>query len=110
VYVNEKGEVVVDEPNAPLTGTVAPKTSVTIMQGGFDVNSMVIATNKGLVLLKLYSAAKADDKVPSTTVDLAPGEQKEVWASELGADTNTFFMVYNPDETKEGSWEVEMGE
>jgi hypothetical protein len=110
VYVDDSGNVIEDEPNVPLTGTVAPQTSAIIMQGGFDVNSMVIATNKGLVILKLYSAAKADDKVPDTTVDLAPGEQKEVWASELGADTNTFFMVYNPDETIAGSWEVEMGE
>jgi hypothetical protein len=110
VYIDDEGKVIDDEPTGPLTGTVAPKTSAIIMQGGFDVNSMFIATNKGPVILKLYSAAKADDAVPSTTVDLAPGEQKEVWASELGADTNTFFMVYNPDETKEGSWEVTEGE
>jgi hypothetical protein len=110
VYVNEKGEVVADEPTGPLTGTVAPQTSAIIKQSGFDVNSMFIATNKGPVFLKLYTAAKADDAVPSTTVDLAPGEQKEVWASELGADTNTFFMVYNPDKTIAGSWEVTEGE
>lgn len=109
VYVDDQGEVIGDEPTGPLTGTVAPKTSAIIMQGGFDVNTMVLATNKGPVLLKLYSAAKADDVVPSTTVDIAPGEQKEVWATELGADTNTFFMVYNPDETITGSWEVEIG-
>jgi hypothetical protein len=108
-YEDEQPTAPAEEENI-FTGKVAPQTSVTIMQGGFDVNSMFLATNKGPALLKLYSAAKADDPVPSTTVDLAPGEQREVWATELGADTNTFFMVYNPDETVEGSWEVEVGE
>jgi hypothetical protein len=110
VYIDDNGEVISDEPAAPLTGTVAPKTSATIMKGGYDINSLFKVTNKGPVLLKLYSAANAGDAVPSTTVDIAPGQQLDVWATELGAESNTFFMVYNPDETVAGSWEVEVGE
>jgi len=30
-------------------------------------------------------------------------------ASELGADTNTYLMVYNADADKEGSWQVVVG-
>jgi hypothetical protein len=36
--------------------------------------------------------------------------QKEVFASELGAESNTFLMVNNTGKTEEGMWEVAEGE
>lgn len=98
------------EPIIPLTGKVAPQKSAVIKQGGFDANSSFIITNIGLVPLRFYTAALADDPVPGTVIELAAGIQQEVFASELGAETNTFLMVYNPSETEEGGWEVVEGE
>ena len=39
-------------------------------------------------------------------VRIDPGTQKDVWVSELGADSNTYLMIYNPSTTTEGSWEI----
>lgn len=94
------------EPIEPLTGTLAPLSKATIMEGGFDANTSLLITNIGLVILYFYTTARADDPVPPTVLELAPGMQKEVFASELGAEGNTFLMVYNPSETSEGLWEV----
>lgn len=41
---------------------------------------------------------------------LAKRANKEIYASELGAEGNTFLMVYNPSETEEGGWKVVEGE
>jgi hypothetical protein len=41
---------------------------------------------------------------------LVKRSKKENYASELGAEGNTFLMVYNPDENNEGSYEVVVGE
>ena len=94
------------EPIVPLTGEVKPQQKFTIMQGGFDANTSLMITNNGLVTIWIYTTARAEDNVPDTYLELAPGMQKEVFASELGAEGNTFLMVYNPSETSEGLWEV----
>jgi hypothetical protein len=99
-----------EEPLVPLTGTVAPLKSVTIQEGGLDANTSKWITNTGEVPLQFYTSAKAGETVPDTVLELAPGMQKEVFISELGAEGNTFLMVYNPDEGKEGSYEVVEGE
>ncbi len=109
VYVENTTGTGGEEQTLPLTGTVEPKTSATIMEGGFDVNTMFVFTNTGTVSLNIYTAKSADDPVPGSTVELPAGAQKEIFASELGAETNTFLMVYNPDDTTQGSWEVELG-
>ena len=110
VYLESFTNPETGEPVEPLTGTVAPLTSVAVLEGGFDVNTLFIVTNKGAVPLKFYTAAKAEDPVPGSTVEVAPGAQKEIYASELGAETNTFLIVYNADETTEGAYEVMVGE
>jgi hypothetical protein len=94
------------EPIEPLTGTLAPLSKATIMEGGFDVNTSFLITNNGLVPLRFYTILRADGNVPDTYLELAAGMQKEVFAGELGAEGNTFLMVYNPSETSEGLWEV----
>jgi hypothetical protein len=94
------------EPIVPLTGEVKPLQKITMMQGGFDANTGLMITNNGLVAIWIYTTARAEDNVPDTYLELAPGMQKEVFASELGAEGNTFLMVYNPSETGTGLWEV----
>ena len=94
------------EPIVPLTGEVKPLQKVTIMQGGYDANTSLMITNNGPGPLQCYTSARADDPAPPTVLELAPGMQKEVFASELGAEGNTFLMVYNPSETSTGLWEV----
>jgi hypothetical protein len=101
-----------DEPAEPgeeetvLSGVVAPQTSVEIMQGGFDATTELTMNNPGPVPLHLYTAKAATDPGTIPVVIIAPGEQKTVFVSELGAETNTFLMVYNPDEATAGSYEV----
>jgi hypothetical protein len=110
VYLDDFVNPETGEPVKPLTGKVAPLTSVVVIEGSFDPNTLFIVTNKGLVPIKFYSAAKAGDAVPSSAIEVAPGAQKEIWASELGAEANTLLMVYNASETTEGAYEVLVGE
>lgn len=101
-----------DEPAEPgeeetiLSGVVEPQTSVEVMQGGFDATTELMTNNTGPVPLHLYTAKAATDPGTIPVVIIAPGEQKTVFASELGAEDNTFLMVYNPSETTAGSYEV----
>jgi len=105
-----------DEPAEPgeeetvLTGVVEPQASATVMQGGFDVNTELTVTNPGPVNVQLYTAPSATNPGTMPVVVITPGEQKTVFVSELGAETNTFLMIYNPDETTAGSYEVIVGE
>jgi hypothetical protein len=89
-----------------LSDAVAPKSSVTILHGGFDANTMFRIVNSGSVSLKFYTTNLPDDPVPAVTLELAAGEEDEVMASELGADKNLFLMAYNASETTAGSYEV----
>lgn len=108
--------VVYDEDEAPepgeeptvFRGDVPPAASVVVTQNGFDGNSTFLATNTGEVALELYTSNSANGTVPPTTVKIAPAEQKEIFASDLGAAGNTFLMAYNPDENTAGSYEVEV--
>ena len=83
VYLDDFVNPETGEPVQPLTGKVAPLASVIVLEGGFDANTLIIATNKGLVPIKVYTAAKAGDVVPSSAIEVAPGAQKEMWASSL---------------------------
>jgi len=69
-----------------------------------------MASRTGFTPLKLCTAAHAGDPVPGTMLELAAGMQHEIFASVLGAEGNTFLMVYNPSETEAGGWEVMEGE
>jgi len=108
VYATRPDEEPEPEPQT-LTGTVTAGEKKLIMQGGFDVNTLFIVKNAGPTELELYTTELPTDPLPGTRVKFAAGEQKEVWANELGADTNTVLMVYNPDETATGNWEVTVG-
>jgi hypothetical protein len=99
----EEGEEAGEEP---LRGDVPAATSVTILHGGFDVNNELSLRNPGKTLLRYYTANMPDDVVPSNTTDLQPGEEVETWVSELGAEGNLFLMVFNPDTSVAGSYEV----
>ena len=88
----------------PVTGKVAALASVTILEGGFDANSYFSLANIGGTSLKFYTAKLPTDPVPGSAIELVPGDESEVFASDLGADTNLFLMVYNPDEINEGEY------
>lgn len=89
-----------------LSDVVGPKMSATILHGGFDSNTMFRIVNSGSVTLKFYTTNLPGDTVPAVTIELAPGEEDEVSASELGADGNLFFMAYNASESTPGSYEI----
>jgi hypothetical protein len=98
------------EPESEVfTGIVKAASIVEIMHNGFDVNTMFIAKNPGPVPIDLYTAASAGDPLPGTRITIAPGIETEVWASELGADSNTYLMAYNPHATIEGSYVIVLG-
>lgn len=109
VYENDEQPAPGEEPTV-FSGVVAPATAVVAKQGGFDVNTELLVTNIGPVKLQLYTSNSATGLPPATTVEVASGEQKSVFVSDLGADGNTFLMVYNESETTEGSYEVEVVE
>ncbi len=104
--VTVNGEV---EPE-PLTGTVEHEAMATIMQGGFDSNTLFNIVNTGGTSLRFYTAMLPSDPVPGSAMELLPGEETEVFASELGAESNLFLMVYNPDLTNAGEYSVLIAE
>jgi hypothetical protein len=107
-YATRPGEE--PEPESEIfTGTVKAASVAEIMHSGYDINTMFIMKNPGPVPVDFFTAASATDPPPATRVTIAPGIETEVWASELGADTNTYLMVYNPHATIDGSWQVVIG-
>jgi hypothetical protein len=99
-----------EEADKPLAGTVEASKSAVVMHGGFDANTEFSLTNPGTTPLKFYTANMPGDPVPGATTDLQPGEQVETWASEMGGENNLFLMVYNPDTSTAGSYEVRIVE
>jgi|GEM_PF-687156 hypothetical protein len=107
-YATRPGEEPEPEPKV-LTGTVLPLKFTVIMEGGFDVNTMFIVKNTGTVNLEFYTAAEPANPLPGTTVKVASGKLSEIWAMELGAETNTLLMAYNASADTSGSYEVTVG-
>ncbi len=98
------------QPPEPLTGKVAAGATATVLAGGFDSNSYFSIVNTGGTSLKFYSAMLPDDPVPGSSVELLPGEEADAYASELGADSNLFIMVNNPDKVNAGEYSFEFSE
>jgi hypothetical protein len=93
-------------PPEPLTGTVEKESTATIMEGGFDSNTLFHIINTGGTSLKFYTAKLPSDPVPGSAIELVPGEETDVYASELGAETNLFLMAFNPDLVNAGEYSV----
>jgi hypothetical protein len=91
-------------PPEPLTGKVAKLSMVTLLEGGFDANSYFHIVNIGGTLLRAYTTKLPSDPVSPSAIELQPGEETFVFASELGADSNMYLMVYNPDTALEGEY------
>lgn len=105
VYVSD--EAPDEEPEEGVVhGTVNPESAAIAMNGGFDINTLFEVTNLCETDLECYTAQKEDDPKPGTTVKVPAGLTIEMWASDLGAESNTLFMVYNPDKTKVGEYEA----
>jgi hypothetical protein len=94
----------------PQTGAVPALGTVTLLGGNFDANSYFRIRNTGKTLLKIYTSKLPDDVLPGSAVDVLAGQEVDVFASELGASTNMFLMVHNPDELAEGSYSFLMNE
>ena len=106
VYVSDEAVGGEEPEEGVVHGTVAPESSATIMNGGFDVNDLFAVTNLGLGELECYTTLNAGDPKPATTVKVPAGLTIEMWASELGAEGNTLFMIYNPSTTTAGEYEA----
>jgi hypothetical protein len=85
---------------------VEHEQTATIMEGNFDSNTLFHIINTGGTSLKFYTAKLPTDPVPGSAVELLPGEETDVYASELGAENNLFLMVYNPDLLNTGEYSV----
>jgi hypothetical protein len=108
VYKTRPDEEPEPEPQV-FTGTVKATEKKEVMKGGFDINTLFIVKNTGTVPLDLYSATDPVDPVPVATVRIQPGIEQEVWATELGADTNPYLICYNSSTTTDGSYQVVVG-
>ena len=94
----------------PITGEVGANSTVTVMEGGFDSNTLFRITNIGGTTLRYYTAKLPTDPRPGTYIDVLPGEEVDVFASELGAETNLFLMCYNPDLILTGEYSMLIGD
>jgi len=52
---------------------------------------------------------KTNDPLLGARVKVVPRTENDEWASELGAESNTYLMIYNPSETTDGAYEVMVG-
>jgi hypothetical protein len=93
-HTNGEGEN--NEP-VPDVFRVKSEETITVLEGGFDGNTLLTIMNTGVSLLLLYTTKLPGDPRPGRVVEVLPGEEVEVFASELGAETNLFLMCYNPD-------------
>lgn len=92
-----------------FTGSVKPVSKVIIMEGGFTAATVFTFENSGEAPLRFYTAADPADTAPDTAPELQPGEEDEFTPAQLGAATNTFLMVYNPDASLNGDYVVGVG-
>jgi hypothetical protein len=105
--VNKPGE----EPEPVVySEAVAPNTKVVVMHGGFDANTSFHIVNTGSVNIKFYTANAVDDPLSGNAVELAPDEECDVYAAELGGSGNLYLMAFNPDTVTAGSYEVSLEE
>lgn len=90
----------------PITGVIAPGASVTIIDKGVADDTEFFITNTGKAALKFWTASSAGTADIPAGIEIAPGAEKTVIASEIGKPGCMMLMAMNLDAKIEGSYAV----
>lgn len=90
----------------PITGVIAPGAVVTILDKDITDDTEFFISNTGKTILKFWTANSVQSADIPPGIELAPGAEKSVTASEIGKPGSTMLLVMNMDEKIEGSYAV----
>ena len=93
------------EPES-ITGIVAPGAVVTILDKSITDDTEFFISNTGKTILKFWTANSAQTADIPPGIELVPGAEKSVTASEIGKPGSTMLFVMNIDAKIEGSYTV----
>lgn len=90
----------------PITGIIAPGAAITVMDKGITDETEFFISNTGKTILKFWTANSAQTTDIPPGIELSPGAEKSVTASEIGRPGSTMLLAMNMDEKIEGSYAV----
>lgn len=91
-----------------FTGHVKAQKVHTIMKHTFGAADHVKLENPGTTELHFYSSGTKNAQQGTTFITVLAGKEVTVLASQLGALTDPYMMVFNPDDSAEGEFTVEI--
>lgn len=90
----------------PFTGVIAPGAAVTIIDKGVTDDTEFFLSNTGKTALKFWTASSLQTGEIPEGIELAPGAEKTVTATDIGKPGSTMLFAKNLDEKTEGSYAV----
>ena len=90
----------------PVIGVIAPGVSVTVFDKGINDNTEFFISNTGKAALKFWTASSTGTADIPAGIEIAPGAEKTVTASEIGKPGCTMLLGMNLDAKIEGSYAV----
>ena len=90
----------------PFTGVIAPGAAVTIIDKGVTDDTEFFLSNTGKTALKFWTASSLQTGEIPEGIELAPGAEKTVIATDIGKPGSTMLFAKNLDEKTEGSYAV----
>lgn len=90
----------------PITGVITPGAVVTIIDKGITDDTEFFISNTGKTILKFWTANSAQSTDIPPGIELSPGAEKSVTASEIGKPGCTMLLAMNMDKNVDGSYAV----
>lgn len=90
----------------PITGIIASGAVVTIFDKGITDDTEFFISNTGKTILKFWTANSTQTADIPPGIELSPGAEKSVTASEIGKPGSTLLLAMNIDAKVEGSYAV----
>lgn len=94
------------EPEEEAYKLPVPPASIQVADIGFSVDDVFLVRGTGEATLECWGAVNATDPKPAITITIAPGEDVEITAAQLGAPDAKYMMFGNSDEALEGEVEI----
>lgn len=90
----------------PVTGVIAPGAVVTVIDKGVTDDTEFYIFNTGKAVLKFWTTSSAGSADIPAGIEIPPGAEKTVTASEIGKPGSTMLVAMNLDAKTEGSYSV----
>ena len=106
--LQSSGSTPESSPGEPITGTVAANNFNNFHQQALEGNTEILLKNTGTTNLIFCVNSAANQACSGSGIAVSTGSELLVMRNQLGAESNEFFIVSNPDSV-EGSFEVIIG-